>query len=94
MFGDTAVAVHPDDERHNRFIGREVLLPLTSRRIPVIGDSILVDLEFGTGAVKITPAHDFNDFEAGTRHGLTRINILTNKCRTSLRRRTLLFHSS
>lgn len=79
MLGDTAVAVHPDDERHNRFIGREVLLPLTSRRIPVIGDSILVDLEFGTGAVKITPAHDFNDFETGNRHGLKRINILTEK---------------
>ncbi len=79
MLGDTAVAVHPDDERHNKFIGREVLLPLTSRRIPVIGDSILVDIEFGTGAVKITPAHDFNDFEAGLRHSLKRIDIFNER---------------
>ena len=79
MFGDTAVAVHPDDERHNKFIGKEVLLPLTNRRIPVIGDSILVDLEFGTGAVKITPAHDFNDFEAGLRHSLIRIAIFNER---------------
>lgn len=79
MLGDTAVAVHPEDERYNKFIGKEILLPLTNRRIPVIGDSILVDLEFGTGAVKITPAHDFNDFEAGNRHNLPRINIFTEK---------------
>jgi len=79
MLGDTAVAVHPDDERYNKFIGKEVLLPLTSRRIPVIGDSILVDLEFGTGAVKITPAHDFNDFESGNRHGLKRIAIFNER---------------
>ncbi|MEK7828443.1 MAG: class I tRNA ligase family protein, partial [Deltaproteobacteria bacterium] len=79
MLGDTAVAVHPDDERYNKFIGKEVLLPLTSRRIPVIGDSILVDIEFGTGAVKITPAHDFNDFEAGLRHSLKRINIFNER---------------
>jgi len=79
MLGDTAVAVHPQDERYNKFIGKEVLLPLTSRRIPVIGDSILVDLEFGTGAVKITPAHDFNDFEAGNRHGLKRIAIFNER---------------
>ncbi|MBI5327184.1 MAG: valine--tRNA ligase [Deltaproteobacteria bacterium] len=79
MFGDTAVAVHPDDERYNKFIGKEVLLPLTNRKIPVIGDSILVDLEFGTGAVKITPAHDFNDFEAGLRHRLKRIAIFNER---------------
>ncbi|HKZ46602.1 MAG TPA: valine--tRNA ligase [Thermodesulfobacteriota bacterium] len=79
MLGDTAVAVHPDDERYNKFIGREVFLPLTSRRIPVIGDSILVDIEFGTGAVKITPAHDFNDFEAGLRHSLKRIDIFNER---------------
>ncbi|MDP2682856.1 MAG: valine--tRNA ligase [Deltaproteobacteria bacterium] len=79
MLGDTAVAVHPDDERYNKFIGKEVLLPLTSRRIPVIGDSILVDIEFGTGAVKITPAHDFNDFEAGLRHSLKRIDIFNER---------------
>jgi valyl-tRNA synthetase len=76
MLGDTAVAVHPDDPRYNRFIGKNVLLPLTRREIPIVGDSILVDREFGTGAVKITPAHDFNDFEAGERHGLPRISIL------------------
>lgn len=75
MLGDTAVAVHPDDPRYNRFIGRQVRLPLTRRTIPVVGDPILVDREFGTGAVKITPAHDFNDFEAGERHGLPRIAL-------------------
>src|SRR5574337_813353 len=75
MLGDTAVAVHPDDPRHNGQIGRRVMLPLTGRTIPVVGDSILVDREFGTGAVKITPAHDFNDFEAGERHGLPRIAL-------------------
>lgn len=75
MLGDTAVAVHPDDPRYNRLIGRQVKLPLTERTIPVVGDPILVDREFGTGAVKITPAHDFNDFEAGERHGLPRIAL-------------------
>jgi valyl-tRNA synthetase len=77
MLGDTAVAVHPDDPRYRHLIGRKVRLPLTTREIPVVGDSILVDLEFGTGAVKITPAHDFNDFEAGERHKLPRISIFT-----------------
>ncbi|MCS6296911.1 MAG: valine--tRNA ligase [Nitrospira sp.] len=76
MFGDTAVAVHPEDERYRHLIGKQVRLPLTTRAIPIVGDSILVDREFGTGAVKITPAHDFNDFEAGERHGLKRIKIL------------------
>jgi valyl-tRNA synthetase len=76
MLGDTAVAVHPEDERYRRFIGRRVSLPLTNREIPVVGDSILVDREFGTGAVKITPAHDFNDFEAGMRHHLPRIKMM------------------
>ncbi|MBZ0167857.1 MAG: valine--tRNA ligase [Kofleriaceae bacterium] len=75
MLGDTAVAVHPDDPRYNYLIGRQVRLPLTGRTIPVVGDPILVDREFGTGAVKITPAHDFNDFEAGERHGLPRIAL-------------------
>ncbi|MDD5558581.1 valine--tRNA ligase [Candidatus Methylomirabilis sp.] len=83
MLGDTAVAVHPDDARYNRLIGRQVRLPLTGRTIPVVGDSILVDREFGTGAVKITPAHDFNDFEAGERHGLPRIALFTRKGRIS-----------
>jgi valyl-tRNA synthetase len=77
MLGDTAVAVHPDDPRHRHLIGKKVRLPLTAREIPIVGDSILVDLEFGTGAVKITPAHDFNDFEAGERHKLPRISIFT-----------------
>jgi valyl-tRNA synthetase len=76
MFGDSAVAVHPEDERYRHLIGKQVRLPLTTRTIPIVGDSILVDREFGTGAVKITPAHDFNDFEAGERHGLRRIKIL------------------
>jgi valyl-tRNA synthetase len=76
MLGDTAVAVHPDDPRYRHLIGKKVRLPLTTRDIPIVGDSILVDLEFGTGAVKITPAHDFNDFEAGERHKLNRIRML------------------
>ncbi len=76
MLGDTAVAVHPDDPRYRHLIGRKVRLPLTRREIPVVGDSILVDLAFGTGVVKITPAHDFNDFEAGERHDLPRLSIL------------------
>ncbi|HKQ34370.1 MAG TPA: valine--tRNA ligase [Nitrospiraceae bacterium] len=75
MLGDTAVAVHPEDPRYNRLIGQRVRLPLTNRTIPIVGDAILVDREFGTGAVKITPAHDFNDFEAGERHGLQRLPI-------------------
>ncbi len=75
MFGDTAVAVHPEDPRYNRLIGQRIRLPLTNRTIPIVGDAILVDREFGTGAVKITPAHDFNDFEAGERHGLQRLPI-------------------
>jgi valyl-tRNA synthetase len=76
MLGDTAVAVHPADDRYRHLIGRLVRLPLTTRQIPIIGDSILVDREFGTGAVKITPAHDFNDFEAGLRHNLPRIKMM------------------
>ncbi len=75
MLGDTAVAVHPDDPRYQHLIGKKVRLPLTNREIPIVGDAILVDLEFGTGAVKITPAHDFNDFEAGERHKLPRLAI-------------------
>ncbi len=76
MFGDTAVAVHPDDERYRHLIGQKARLPLTTRALPIVGDSILVDREFGTGAVKITPAHDFNDFEAGDRHALARIKMM------------------
>jgi valyl-tRNA synthetase len=80
MLGDTAVAVHPDDERYQRFVGRKVLLPLMNREIPVIADSY-VDHEFGTGVVKITPAHDPNDFEIGKRHGLAEIDVMTNEGR-------------
>lgn len=76
LLGDTAVAVHPEDPRYNHFIGKSIQLPLTSRTIPIVGDNLLVDREFGTGAVKITPAHDFNDFEAGERHNLPRLSIL------------------
>ena len=75
MLGDAAVAVHPEDERYAHLIGRMVELPLTGREIPVIADDY-VDREFGTGCVKITPAHDFNDYEMGKRHGLPMINIL------------------
>ncbi|WP_082343410.1 valine--tRNA ligase [Vulgatibacter incomptus] len=76
MLGDTAVAVHPDDERYKGLIGKTVKHPFADREIPIVGDSILVDPAFGTGAVKITPAHDFNDFEVGKRHGLEMINVL------------------
>ncbi len=74
MLGDTAVAVNPDDERYREYIGRKVILPLVEREIPVIGDEY-VDPDFGTGVVKITPAHDPNDFEIGIRHNLKQINI-------------------
>ncbi len=76
MLGDAAVAVHPDDERYKNLVGKEVLLPLTDRSLPVIADDY-VDPEFGTGCVKITPAHDFNDYEMGERHNLEKINIFT-----------------
>jgi valyl-tRNA synthetase len=76
MLGDVAVAVHPDDPRYQRFVGEQVLLPLTGRKIPVIADAY-VDPQFGTGCVKITPAHDFNDYQVGLRHKLTPISILT-----------------
>jgi valyl-tRNA synthetase len=81
MLGDTAVAVHPEDPRYNHLIGRYVSLPLTNRTIPIVGDPILVNREFGTGAVKITPAHDFNDFEAGERHGLPRFPLFDPQAR-------------
>ncbi len=74
MLGDAAVAVHPEDERYKRFVGKLVELPLTGRKIPVIADEY-VDREFGSGCVKITPAHDFNDYEVGKRHNLPLINI-------------------
>jgi valyl-tRNA synthetase len=77
MLGDSAVAVHPEDERYAHLIGRMLELPLTGREIPVIADDY-VDRDFGTGCVKITPAHDFNDYEMGKRHGLPMINILND----------------
>ena len=76
MLGDVAVAVHPSDERYRHLVGKSLALPLTDRTIPVIADDY-VDKEFGTGAVKITPAHDFNDFAVGQRHGLEPISIFT-----------------
>ena len=75
MLGDSAVAVHPEDDRYKHLIGQEILLPLVGRKIPVIGDDY-VDPEFGSGCVKITPAHDFNDYEIGKRHNLSQHNIL------------------
>jgi valyl-tRNA synthetase len=76
MLGDTAVAVHPDDDRYQHLIGSHIALPLTDRTIPIIADDY-VDPEFGSGCVKITPAHDFNDYAMGERHQLPKINILT-----------------
>lgn len=76
MLGDSAVAVHPDDERYQALIGKFIELPLVGRRIPIVADDY-VDMEFGTGCVKTTPAHDFNDYEIGKRHNLPLINILT-----------------
>ena len=75
MLGDTAVAVHPDDDRYRHLVGTEIELPLTGRRIPVVADEH-VDPEFGTGAVKVTPAHDPNDFEIGQRHGLPNLSVM------------------
>ena len=80
LFGDQAVAVHPEDERYKSLIGKMLKLPLTDREIPVIADEY-VDREFGSGCVKITPAHDFNDFEVGRRHNLAMLNVLTKTAR-------------
>ncbi|MCB1668777.1 MAG: valine--tRNA ligase [Pseudomonadales bacterium] len=77
MLGDTAVAVHPEDERYQHLIGKTITLPLANREIPVIADDY-VDKEFGTGCVKITPAHDFNDYEVGQRHNLPMINLFND----------------
>ena len=77
MLGDTAIAVHPEDERYKDIVGKNVLLPLVNKEIPVVAD-YYVDKEFGTGAVKITPAHDPNDFEVGKRHNLEEINIMND----------------
>ncbi len=83
MLGDTAVAVHPDDERYRDLVGKHAILPLVGRRIPIVADEYS-DPEKGSGAVKITPAHDFNDFEVGRRHGLTLINIFDPEARVAL----------
>jgi valyl-tRNA synthetase len=80
MLGDTAVAVHPDDERYKDLVGKHAILPLVGRRIPIVADAYS-DPEKGSGAVKITPAHDFNDFEVGRRHNLPLINILDEEAR-------------
>ena len=76
MLGDSAVAVHPEDERYRDLIGSQVRLPLVERMIPIIADDY-VDPTFGTGCLKITPGHDFNDYEVGQRHDLPVINMLT-----------------
>ncbi len=80
MLGDTAVAVNPDDERYHRYIGKDVILPIARKRIPVIGDTY-VDMTFGTGALKITPAHDFNDFEIGKVHSLDIVKVIDEEGR-------------
>jgi valyl-tRNA synthetase len=84
MLGDTAVAVHPDDERYTDLVGKHVILPLVGRRIPIVADEYS-DPEKGTGAVKITPAHDFNDFEVGKRHDLPMISVLDVEGRMALK---------
>ena len=81
MLGDTAVAVHPEDPRYQDLIGKSVRLPLVGREVPIVGDAELVSMEFGTGAVKVTPAHDFNDYQVGLRHQLPMISILDENAR-------------
>ena len=83
MLGDSAVAVHPDDERYADLVGKHVVLPLVGRRIPIVADEYS-DPEKGSGAVKITPAHDFNDFEVGRRHNLPQISVLDQEGRLAL----------
>ena len=84
MLGDTGVAVHPDDERYRHLVGKKAVLPLVGRKIPIVADEYS-DPEKGTGAVKITPAHDFNDFEVGKRHKLRAINIMTVEAAINLK---------
>ena len=83
MLGDTAVAIHPEDERYRHLLGKTVVLPLIGREIPIIGDAVLVDPKFGTGVVKVTPAHDHNDYATGLRHGLPMVNIFTETARVN-----------
>jgi valyl-tRNA synthetase len=92
MLGDTAVAVHPDDERYRHLIGKHAMLPLVGRRIPIVADEYS-DPEKGTGAVKVTPAHDFNDFEVGRRHSLPLVNIFTAEARLDLKNNTAFLHA-
>jgi valyl-tRNA synthetase len=87
MLGDTAVAVHPEDERYKAVIGKHVILPLVGRKIPIVGDEYS-DPEKGSGAVKVTPAHDFNDFEVGKRHNLPQINIFSVEAKLQLKDNT------
>ena len=84
MLGDTAVAVHPDDERYKKLVGKNAILPLVGRKIPIVADDYS-DPEKGSGAVKITPAHDFNDFEVGKRHKLPLVNVLTVEAKMALK---------
>src|ERR1700724_1820224 len=91
MLGDTAVAVHPEDERYRHLIGKHAILPLVGRRIPIVADEYS-DPEKGTGAVKVTPAHDFNDFEVGKRHALPLVNIFTVDARLDLADNTAFLH--
>jgi len=76
MLGDTALAVHPDDDRYKDLIGKEAIIPVANRRIPIIADPILVDMEFGTGVVKVTPSHDKNDYESGLRNNLPQMQVI------------------
>jgi valyl-tRNA synthetase len=91
MLGDTAVAVHPQDERYRHVIGKHAVLPLVGRRIPIVADEYS-DPEKGTGAVKVTPAHDFNDFEVGRRHGLPLVSIFTAEARLDLKNNAAFLH--
>jgi valyl-tRNA synthetase len=83
MLGDTAVAIHPEDPRYAGLAGGTVILPLVNREIPIVADAELVNMEFGTGVVKVTPAHDFNDYQTGLRHNLPMISILDDNARTN-----------
>ncbi|HUB07291.1 MAG TPA: valine--tRNA ligase, partial [Myxococcales bacterium] len=83
LLGDTGVAVHPDDPRYRDLVGKRAIVPLVDRPVPIVADPVLVSMEFGTGAVKVTPAHDFADFETGVRHGLARISIFDEQARVT-----------
>jgi valyl-tRNA synthetase len=85
ILGDTAVAVHPEDERYQKFVGRKVIVPMLGREIPVIADDY-VTRDFGTGALKITPGHDPNDYEIGQRHGLPVLSMLDREAKVTDRR--------